>query len=147
MTTGIDVTTAVINAELRIAVLERTVELLLSRIPVVGPVISPTEIRQIQAHVLARLREKYPSVNIDLSPVTLRVRRGHAVGKTVDQAIAAGDTWILLEFKRGDRAPSRESAFAKQDQLDEYLKFIGVSNAAERRRLFEGGEVELALAV
>ena len=59
---GIDITNSVLNSELRIAILEKTVQLLIERST--GTPITQAEIDMIREAALNDLMEKYPNAGI-----------------------------------------------------------------------------------
>src|SRR5262249_43464876 len=100
--TKIDFTSALIDAELRIGVLEKTLELLLARSQMGSGqrVISSEDIRRIQATVVEILKDKYPGAGIELSQTRLRVKPpGTGVGSTSEQVRATAQLWILYEYR------------------------------------------------
>ena len=56
----------VVEHEYRIGVLERVVQLMIQRFPIIGSPVSPTEMDQIRREVLNELQLKYPSAKITL---------------------------------------------------------------------------------
>jgi hypothetical protein len=55
-----------VEYEYRIGVLERVVQLLIQRFPIIGNPVSPPEMEQIRRDVIKELQEKYPSSQIKL---------------------------------------------------------------------------------
>lgn len=56
----------ILQNEYRIAVLERVVELLIQRFPLVGRPISESEMQRIRQDALEELKQKYPGAQIAL---------------------------------------------------------------------------------
>lgn len=63
----VDVASQIVENEYRIRVLERTLDLLLTRFPRIGgPPISPSEVDEIRRAVVKELQQKYPNSGITL---------------------------------------------------------------------------------
>src|SRR5260370_34118955 len=109
ISTKIDFTSALIDAELRIGTLERTLEVLLAKSPMPNgqPVVSSEDIRRIQESVIANLKLKYPGAGIELSQTRLRVKpagigghgASHDLAKAREQARGSTQIWALYEYK------------------------------------------------
>ena len=65
----IDIASTLLEHEFRILVLEGVIDVLMSRIPIVGPAVRPEEVQQIRERAIARLKLKYPNANIQLESV------------------------------------------------------------------------------
>lgn len=62
----IDVASQILENEYRIMVLERVVDRLIQRFPVIGGPISSTEMDEIRQSVIKQLQQKYPNSGITL---------------------------------------------------------------------------------
>jgi hypothetical protein len=62
----VDVASQILDNEYRIMVLERVVDRLIQRFPVIGGPISPTEMDEIRRSVVKLLQQKYPNSGITL---------------------------------------------------------------------------------
>lgn len=56
----------ILQHEFRILVLEQVIDVLMTRIPIVGPAIQPSEMERIRKRALERLKVKYPAARIEL---------------------------------------------------------------------------------
>ena len=62
----VDVASQILENEYRILVLERVIDLLIQKFPIVGRPISNTEMDEIRRSVIKQLQQKYPNSGITL---------------------------------------------------------------------------------
>jgi len=61
-----DVDQTLVAHEFRILVLEGMLDLVMSRIPIAGPVVQPEEYQDIRRRAIDKLNAKYPKANLSL---------------------------------------------------------------------------------